>query len=135
MKKVIYISVPMKGRERGNIERDIAGAKEFLTEEFGADYDLRFISPLEIGDRLDKLLDCLNELKACWKPALLMSCGELKAGYSDYMGFDISALIEWADTVYFCEGWRKSNGCRLEHEAAMYIWEGDYQSRAGGTCL
>lgn len=38
--------------------------------------------------------------------------------YAEYMGNDIAALLT-SDAVYFCKGWDKSRGCRLEHSAAV----------------
>lgn len=38
--------------------------------------------------------------------------------YAEYMGNDIAALLT-SDAVYFCKGWDKSRGCRLEHSAAF----------------
>lgn len=39
--------------------------------------------------------------------------------YAEYMGNDIAALLT-SDAVYFCKGWDKSRGCRLEHSAAFH---------------
>lgn len=41
-----------------------------------------------------------------------------KLSYAEYMGNDIAALLT-SDAVYFCKGWDKSRGCRLEHSAAF----------------
>lgn len=38
--------------------------------------------------------------------------------YAEYMGNDIAALLT-SDAVYFCKGWDKSRGCRLEHSAVF----------------
>lgn len=38
--------------------------------------------------------------------------------YAYYMGEDIKRLL-MRDAAYFCEGWRGSNGCLLEFNAAQ----------------
>lgn len=38
--------------------------------------------------------------------------------YAYYMGEDIKRLL-MCDAAYFCEGWRGSNGCLLEFNAAQ----------------
>lgn len=57
---------------------------------------------------------------------------DLNAPYSELMGNDIKALLE-CDAVIFLDGWEKSKGCRLEHQAAniyhkpMFIKEFIYE--------
>lgn len=41
-----------------------------------------------------------------------------KISYEEYMGNNIAALLT-SDAVYFCKGWNKTMGCRLEHSAAI----------------
>lgn len=41
-----------------------------------------------------------------------------KEKYAYYMGEDIKHLL-MCDAAYFCEGWRGSNGCLLEFNAAQ----------------
>jgi len=41
-----------------------------------------------------------------------------KQKYSYYMGEDIKRLL-MCDAAYFCEGWRGSDGCLLEFNAAQ----------------
>jgi hypothetical protein len=41
-----------------------------------------------------------------------------KPKYADYIGFDISYIIDSIDVIYFCRGWEKSKGCMLEFSAA-----------------
>lgn len=41
-----------------------------------------------------------------------------KEQYAYYMGEDIKRLL-MCDAAYFCEGWRGSNGCVLEFNAAQ----------------
>ncbi len=38
--------------------------------------------------------------------------------YGFFMGKDIEYLLDCCDTVYFCDGWKKSRGCILEYCAA-----------------
>lgn len=41
-----------------------------------------------------------------------------KQKYSYYMGEDMKTLL-MCDAAYFCEGWRDSDGCLLEFNAAQ----------------
>lgn len=40
-----------------------------------------------------------------------------EAAYEEHIGKDITALLK-CDAVIFLDGWKKSKGCNLEHEAA-----------------
>jgi hypothetical protein len=103
MKKVIYISVPMKDRSAADISADIKCAIEYCKTnilEFNY-FDLEFIEPQELAENLAKKVA---------NPATL--------DYFRYLSFDIETILRSCDTVVFCHGWKKSSGCRLEHAAA-----------------
>ncbi|MDR0828793.1 MAG: DUF4406 domain-containing protein [Prevotellaceae bacterium] len=102
MKKVIYISVPITGRAKCEITADIERAAEFCVMKF-VDFNREYINPLNIAAEVDRIFKILK-------------LGE--PYYGEYMGFDITELIERADTVVFCKDWQQSKGCRLEHAAA-----------------
>lgn len=38
--------------------------------------------------------------------------------YGQLMGYDITTILNNITHMYFCEGWEKSKGCRLERAAA-----------------
>lgn len=35
-----------------------------------------------------------------------------------YMGADITALIDFADAIFLCKGWKESKGCQVEAKVA-----------------
>lgn len=47
-------------------------------------------------------------------------CPESDLTYAEYIGRDITALMQ-CDVAGFCEGWRKSRGCRLERSVAYQM--------------
>ena len=68
------------------------------------------------AERLKKHLQLINPQAEIVTPFDVNPDQELS--YAEYMGNDIAALLT-SDAVYFCKGWGKSRGCRLEHSAAM----------------
>lgn len=39
--------------------------------------------------------------------------------YGYFMGKDIEYILDHCDTIYLCEGWKNSKGCRLEYCVAL----------------
>ena len=68
------------------------------------------------AERLKKHLQHINPQAEIVTPFDVNPDQELSC--AEYMGNDIAALLT-SDAVYFCKGWDKSRGCRLEHSAAM----------------
>jgi hypothetical protein len=113
--KTIYISVPMSGRTKKKINRDIDVAVDFIKERYDGD-TTALLKPTTIGDTVIRHF--------CWKE-VFNNFAEYKKfanrsdfAYGIYLGFDIMALVEQSTDVLFCEGWKESKGCRLEHAAA-----------------
>jgi hypothetical protein len=126
MKRVIYISVPMTGREREAIAGDVERAMEFCRILY-ADFELRFISPLDLAAELERMTS--PPFKGGEKEVRdFRDFGDgrvFKGGaptYGAYLGYDIAVLIEEADTVCFCGDWQHSDGCQLEWKAA-YLYK------------
>ena len=78
------------------------------------DYDLQ--ERKSFAERLKKHLQLINPQAEIVTPFDVNPDQELS--YAEYMGNDIAALLA-SDAVYFCKGWDKSSGCRLEHSAAF----------------
>jgi hypothetical protein len=115
MNKTIYISVPMTGRTYRQINNDIGRAAEYIAEHYDYDSTILLI-PTDIEQAV--------KAHFCWS-GVFENFDEYKeyANRSDftygiYIGFDIMALIDDADTVLLCPGWEQSKGCRLEKAAA-----------------
>ncbi|GHT33160.1 hypothetical protein FACS189434_06640 [Bacteroidia bacterium] len=110
----VYISVPISGRAREGVCLDVTAAMLYLNAHFE---EVETINPLDLGAWLDKALRLRAGGSTCFDFAQ-QSASEINARYGDYMGYDISVLINDADAVAFCEGWERSKGCRLERAAA-----------------
>ena len=91
MAKKVYISAPITGIDTETVDRVFTEKETLLS---GQGYEV--INPMRLQESLT---------------------GE--PTYGQYMGLDIEHLIDRADTVYFCKGWKKSKGCMLEFHAAI----------------
>lgn len=38
----------------------------------------------------------------------------INAPYGRQLGYDIAVLIDFADAIFLCKGWRESPGCKIE---------------------
>lgn len=85
----IYISAPITGRTKDDIEFCFAYAKTQL--EY---YGHKTINPYAIGKMLPELT------------------------HEQYLAIDEAIIRNAADAVYFFAGWRESKGCQLEHKLA-----------------
>ena len=88
--KRIYISQPMADKNELQIKMDRDGAEEFLSGLFADEIEI--VNP--IGDPPSGPRAALRSLAK---------------------GLE---LMSGADLVYFCSGWKKGVGCKIEHEAA-----------------
>lgn len=86
----IYISLPITGYDLQERKQYADSVKKRLQQVYT---DSEIVTPFEINPN--------QELS-----------------YAEYMGNGIAALLA-SDAVYFCKGWDKSSGCRLEHSAAF----------------
>lgn len=100
-RQFIYISHPFTGNEEANREsaRAITAA---LSKQCG--YSYVFVNPLD------------------------MFMGQALLARDDrHILFQAVEVMKRCDGVIFCEGWRKSRGCRIEHRAAykagIPIWD------------
>lgn len=87
----IYISGPITGRDRNVTVEAFANAEAMLIKRGHI-----VVNPLRIAEQLPEGSD--------WK---------------DYMAADLPALFG-CDAIYQLDGWRGSNGCKLENQAAIY---------------
>lgn len=90
----VFISQPMGGLTDDEILKTRDEAKLYLEILVG--------KPLEIIDSFieEKPVNIKNDSIGVW-----------------YLGKSIQLLAQ-ADMVYFCDGWDKARGCRMEHEIA-----------------
>lgn len=89
----IYISIPISGKDLATqqaVALEIAEKIKALGHEPVNPFDTP-LAPLEMSE---------------------------KEKYAYYMGEDIKRLL-MCDAAYFCEGWRSSDGCLLEFNAAQ----------------
>lgn len=87
----IYISGPITGRDRNVVRAAFYNAEAMLIERGHI-----VVNPLRIAEHLPENSE--------WKA---------------YMAADLPALFE-CDAIYQLDGWRSSNGCKLENQAAIY---------------
>lgn len=80
----IYISLPISGLDEKK-QREKADRVKTMLSKMGH----QVINPFEIyvGDN---------------------------ASYGQCLGADITALIDHAEAIFLCKGWRESKGCRIE---------------------
>ena len=91
MKKV-FISQPMRGKTKEEIEEQRKQAIEDITKNFGSDFEI------------------IDSYFADYDPK--NGCIPLK-----YLAKSIELLAD-ADVAYFCDGWRCTRGCEIEHKCA-----------------
>ena len=89
----VYISIPMKGKDLKHQEMIVNEISIVLKSK-----GYNVINPFEVCNMIDRNLSDEYYYALC-------------------MGKDIAELLK-CDTVYFCNGWEKSNGCLLEFAAA-----------------
>lgn len=105
MKKKIYISLPITGRDE-NERRYYASGIINMLGEMMPDYEV--VNPLD------------NKL-------------EYNVHWSKHMSEDIKMLLE-CDAIYMCKDWQWSHGCKLEHDIAtscgldVYYQEGFWKA-------
>lgn len=88
--KKIFISQPMRGKTAEEIENERAAAL--------------IVAESILGEKVEEIESYFKGAEE--KPALYM------------LGESIKKMSE-ADVVYFCSGWKKARGCRIEHECAL----------------
>ena len=95
MRKTVYISAPITGHENYVVQHVFSAAeKELLKRGYNT------INPLELKKDLEGMFEHVHP-----------STGQ-------YIGYDISHLIDKSEAIYFCRGWHESKGCQLEFAAA-----------------
>jgi len=82
----IYISVPMNGRVRSDIEQDLKEAKEIISKKYP---EATLTTPYDV-------------------------CDEKGKSYGYYLGKDVEFIVDSADLIVFCKGWGNSKGCIAE---------------------
>lgn len=103
MKKKVYISIPISGMDY-NKQREKADRIKSALSKRG--YDV--ISPFEMYVGKDP-------------------------SYGEYLGADVTAIIDHAEAVYMCRGWEESHGCKVERFVALeYGKELIYEVRYAG---
>lgn len=87
----IYISGPITGRDRNTVREAFDRAEAMIIERGHIP-----VNPVRIAEELPEGSE--------WK---------------DYMAADIPALFA-CDAIYQLDGWKSSNGCKLENMAAIF---------------
>lgn len=90
----VFISQPMKGLTDDEILKTRNEVKLYLERVAGRPIEI--ISSFIEGEPVN----IKNDFIAVW-----------------YLGKSIQSLSQ-ADMVYFCDGWDKARGCKIEHEIA-----------------
>lgn len=96
MKKRLYISIPITGME----EKSKIKAEQMQKHFEAQGYEV--INPFEIGIHIEEL----HKL-----------CGMIHPTWHNYMDWCLKAIC-FADIIYFCKGWEKSEGCKLEMQVS-----------------
>lgn len=87
----IYISGPITGRDRNTVREAFEKAEKMIIERGHTP-----VNPLRLAEQLPDGSE--------WK---------------EYMAADLPALFA-CDAIYQLDGWKSSNGCKLENLAAIY---------------
>lgn len=87
----IYISGPISGRDRNTVREAFERAEAMIIERGHIP-----VNPVRIAEELPEGSE--------WK---------------DYMAADLPALFH-CDAIFQLDGWKSSNGCKLENMAAIY---------------
>ena len=95
MRESIYISIPISGLSE-SVQRAKAGMVAQMLREMGYE---KVINPFIISDWLK------NSMKR-------------EPTYDEYLDADI-AVLRGCTAIYMCEGWSKSNGCKIERQEAI----------------
>lgn len=94
MKRKLYISLPISGRDLSEAKDHAEAIKHILSDcgYFGFGFEFCLISPFDV-------------------------CPDQSKPYSYQMGRCVEAILE-CDCVYFAYGWTKSKGCNAEFQIA-----------------
>lgn len=92
-KKTIFISMPMKDKTEDEIKQQFGRVKKELTE-----WGYEVIDSIIFPDKSNLGEDCLSDLY--------------------YLGESIKKL-SYCNYIYFCKGWNKARGCKIEYQAAL----------------
>ena len=92
----LYISIPISGHNKTEQRKLAQSTKESILVLYP---DWVVVTPFEIADILDL---------------------EGKSTDGQYLGIDITHIIDTSDAVFFCKGWDdNSKGCAIEHAVAQ----------------
>lgn len=86
---IIYVSIPITGTNIEDAKKKAESVKFML---YGRFVGSKVITPFDV-------------------------CKETGKSYAYYMGKDVKALLE-SDSIYMCDLWQLSNGCKAEYEIA-----------------
>ena len=87
----LFISQPMRDKTNEEIERERQAAIQSVKEKYGDD--------VEVIDSFFK--DAPHDAKPLW-----------------FLGKSLE-LLAGADVAFFCKGWEKYRGCRIENQCAI----------------
>lgn len=105
MKRTIYISLPISGRE-AEAQQEAAAAKEWLEK---LNPDCNVINPFDLADAVNH---CLIPGKGN------VSDREL---YAWYLSYDLFVIMRGVDAIYFPHGTKASKGARIEYAVAKEL--------------
>lgn len=96
--KRVFISIPMNGRSYPEIKKDMQRVILKLNNYKLKSTEYTLINSLLDLEKVEFPAVCRNKSVGC----LAMSIKHLAT----------------ADIAYFCKGWKKARGCKIEHEIA-----------------
>ncbi len=91
--KKVFISLPMRGRSKEQIEANIEEIKRRVADKYGNEYQIEYLHTLVKEEPP-------AQNKRLW-----------------YLSKSLEILAQ-ADLVVFGEGWQNASGCKIEHACA-----------------
>ena len=96
--KRVFVSIPMNGRSYQEIKKDMQRVILKLNGHKLKNTEYKLINSLLNFDKIKFSKECRNKSVEC-------------------LGRSIKYLAT-SDIAYFCKGWKKARGCKIEHEIA-----------------
>lgn len=96
--KRVFVSIPMNGRSDDEIQKDMQRAVLKLNKYKLKSTEYKLVNSLLNLDKIKFSKECRNKSVECLGRAI--------------------KYLSTADIAYFCKGWKKARGCKIEHEIA-----------------
>lgn len=94
----VFVSIPMKGRSKDKIQKDMQRVVLKLNDYKLKNTEYKLINSLLNFEKIKFSKECKNKSVEC-------------------LGRSIKYLAT-SDIAYFCKGWKQARDCRIEHEVA-----------------